>query len=135
MIHLDSSFLIDLHREIAGERPGGALDLIESLDPNEVLGVSVHAACELRAGAELSRQALREHEKLDQLLSGLQVVHPDDRFAPAYARLVAATTRGGRPVAAMDLLIATAAMLDDAPLITRNVKDFSRVPGLRVLKY
>lgn len=135
MIHLDTSFLIDLHRETTTERPGGALDLIESLDPNEVLGVSAHVTCELRAGAELSRHALREHEALDQLLSGLQVVYPDDRFAPMYARLLAATTRSGRPVAAMDLLIATAATLDDAPLVTRNVKDFSRVPGLRVLKY
>lgn len=135
MIHLDTSFLIDLHREAASGRPGGALDLIESLDPNEVLGLSVLVECELRAGAELSRQPLREHEALDQLLAGLQLVYPDDRFAPAYARLFAATTRSGRPVAAVDLLIATAATLDDAPLITRNVKDFSRVPGLRILEY
>ena len=135
MIHLDSSFLIDLLRETARDRPGQAFDLIESLDASEVLGVSVHVACELRAGAELSRHAMREHEGLDQLLSGLLVVYPDDRFAPAYARLLAATTRGGRPVAAMDLLIATAATLDDAPLVTKNVKDFSRVPGLRVLDY
>ena len=135
MIHLDSSFLIDLLRETVAERPGPAFDLIESLDPNEVLGVSIQVACELRAGAELSRQALREHEALDQLLSGLAVSYPDQRFAPAYARLLAATSRGGRPVAAMDLLIATAATLDDAPLVTRNVKDFSRVPGLRVLRY
>jgi len=135
MIHLDSSFLIDLLRETANERPGPAFDLIESFDENELLGVSVHVMCELRAGAELSRQTLREHESLDQLLSGLLVAYPDDRFAPAYARLLAATNRAGRPVAAMDLLIATAATLDDAPLVTRNVKDFSRVPGLRVLKY
>lgn len=52
-----------------------------------------------------------------------------------YARLLAATARRGPPVAAMDLLIGTAAILDDAPLVTRNVKGFSRVPGLRVLKY
>ena len=135
MIHLDSSFLIDLLRETANERPGPAFDLIESFDENDLLGVSVHVVCELRAGAELSRQTLREHESLDQLLSGLLVAYPDDRFAPAYARLLAATTRAGRPVAAMDLLIATAATLGDAPLVTRNVKDFSRVPGLRVLKY
>lgn len=135
MIHLDSSFLIDLLRETSSERPGPAFDLVESFDEHEVMGVSVHVVCELRAGAELSRQALREHEALDQLLSGLLVAYPDDRFAPAYARLLAATTRGGRPVTAMDLLIATAATLDDAPLVTRNVKDFARVPGLRVLKY
>jgi predicted nucleic acid-binding protein len=35
----------------------------------------------------------------------------------------------------MDLLIGTAALLDDAALVTRNVKDLSRVPGLRLLSY
>ena len=135
MIHLDTSFLIDLLRETAAGKPGAALELIESLDPAELLGVSVHVVCELRAGAELSRHPLREHEALDQLLSGLLVSYPDDRFAPAYARLLAATARGGRSVAAMDLLIATAALLDDAALVTRNVKDFSRVPGVRLLRY
>lgn len=134
MIHLDSSFLIDLSRETTAERPGPAFDFIESLGPNEILGVSVHVVCELRAGAELARRPLQEHELLDELLSGLLVTYPDDRSAPLYGRLRAATSRG-RPVAAMDLLIATAALLDDAPLVTRNVKDFSRVPGLRVLKY
>jgi tRNA(fMet)-specific endonuclease VapC len=122
-------------REIARERPGPALTFIEAIDPREILAVSVHVACELRAGAELSRTALREHEALDRLLSGLLVASPDDRFAPTYARLLAATTRGGRAVAAMDLLIATAAIVAEAPLVTRNVKDFSRVPGLRVLTY
>jgi predicted nucleic acid-binding protein len=35
----------------------------------------------------------------------------------------------------VDLLIATAATLDDAPLVTRNVEDFARVPGLRLIDY
>jgi predicted nucleic acid-binding protein len=35
----------------------------------------------------------------------------------------------------MDLLIGAAAIVDEASLLTRNVKDFSRVPGLRVLGY
>jgi predicted nucleic acid-binding protein len=135
MIHLDSSFLIDLHRETASGRQGPALDFIESLDPDEVLGVSVHVVCELRAGAELSKRTLQEHEGLDRLLSGLLVAYPDDRFPPAYGRLLAATSRGGKSLPAMDLLIATAALLDDAPIVTRNVKDFSRMPGLRVLRY
>lgn len=135
MIHLDSSFLIDLLRETARGRPGPALEFIESLDPNEVLGASVHVVCELRAGAELSKRTLQEHEALDRLLSGLLVACPDDTFPPAYGRLLAATTRSGKPPAAMDLLIATAALLDDAPLVTRNVKDFAKMPGLRVLRY
>ena len=135
MTHFDSSFLIDLQREIRQERPGAAFDFIEALEDDEILAVSVFAVCELKVGPELSRKPLKELEALDEFLGGLLVTYPGARFPPLYARLLAATHRDGRQVAPMDLLIATAALLDDAPLVTRNVKDFSRVPGLRVLSY
>ena len=135
VIHFDSSFLIDLHSETANERPGAAFDLMESIKADEVLGVSVHVLCELRHGAEMHRQALREQEAMDQLVGGLYGAYPDERFAPVYGRLVAAMARSKRLIGTMDLLIATAALIDDAQLVTRNVKDFSRVPGLRVLGY
>jgi predicted nucleic acid-binding protein len=135
MIHFDSSFLIDLQRELVSERPGPAFDLIESFEAGEMLGVSVHVVCELRAGAELTKKARAEHEAIDHLLSGLLVAYPDDRFPILYGRLLAATRRTGRGVASMDLLIGTAALLEDAVLVTRNVKDFSKIPGLRVLSY
>lgn len=135
MIHLDSSFLVDLQRELARGRPGGALDWIESADARETLAVSFHVVCELRAGAELARQPVRELESLDDLLSGLLIVYADGRFAAQYARLAAALLGAGRKVATMDLLIATSAILDDAPLVTRNVRDFSNIPGLRVIRY
>ena len=135
MIHFDSSFLIDLLREDAKGRPGPALDFIEALGDDELMAVSVHVVSELRAGAELSKRALAEHEAVDRLLGNLRVVYPDERFAPMYGRLFASAHRGGRPVPAMDLLIATAALLDDAALVTANLKDFARVPGLRTLSY
>jgi len=135
VIHVDSSYLIDLHREQWRKRPGPAFELIESLDDRELLGLSAHVVCELRAGAEQSRNVLREHELVDELIAGFHIAYPDDRFPGLYGRLYAATTGQRRPVAAFDLLIATAALLADAPLVTKNVKDFERVPGLRVLSY
>jgi len=135
MIHLDSSYLIDLLRETTRGRPGPALDFVENLDADETLAVSVHVVCELRAGAELARRPLKEHEELDRLLSGLLVAYPDAGFARVYSRVLAAVQRSSRRVAAMDLLIGTAALLDEAPLVTRNVKDFSRIPGLQVVGY
>ena len=135
MIHLDSSALIDLLREEGRERPGAAFEALEALDDREVLGVSVHVVCELRAGAELSKRSVKEHERLDELLASLIVSSPDERFAPMYGRLLASIQRSGRPIASMDLLIATAAIIDDAALMTRNVKDFARVPGLRLIEY
>lgn len=136
MTHLDSCLLIDLYREMKRDRPGSAFDALESLGPDEPLAVSVHVLCELRTGAELARSPLKEHEALDTLFAGLVVAYPDARFAPTYARLLASVGRSSRnPVATMDLLIATAALVDDAALVTRNVKDFGRIPGLRVLSY
>ena len=135
MIHLDSCLLIDLFRETQRERPGPAFDVMESFDDDEILATSVHVACELRAGAELSRSALKEHEGLDRLFGGLLVRYPDATFPPLYGRLLAAIQRAKGTISAMDLLIATAALLDDAPLVTRNLKDFSRVPGLRLIEY
>ena len=135
MIHFDSSFLIDLQRELLRERPAAAFDLIESFDPGEILAVSVHVVCELRAGAELTKKAVAEHEAVDHLLSGLLVVYPDDRFPVLYGRLLAATRRSRVTIASMDLLIGTAALLENAALVTRNVKDFSKIPGLRLLTY
>lgn len=135
MIHFDTAFFVDLHREIKRERPGPAFDFIESLGEAEILCASVHVVCELRAGPELSRHAIREHEELDELLSGFEVAFPDHRFALMYARLRAAIIRSKQHLPDMDLLIATAALLDDAPIVTKNVKDFSRVPGLQVLGY
>ena len=135
MIHLDSAFVIDLLRESRHERPGPAFDFIESLQGTEIVAISVHVLCELRAGAELSRQPLRELEALDQVVGGVLVAYPDGRFASVYARAFAAIQRSGRMISAMDLLIGTAALVDDAPVVTRNAKDLSRVPGLRVLTY
>lgn len=135
MIQFDSSFLINLHDELAQQNPAAACDFIESLDPGELLAVSVHVVAELRVGPEMGKHPLRSHEALDQLLAGFLVVYPDARFARTYARLWAATNNRRRAVASMDLLIATAAIVDDAALVTNNVKDFSRVPGLRILRY
>jgi tRNA(fMet)-specific endonuclease VapC len=135
VIQFDSSFFIDLKDEIDDAAPAGAFELVESLDQRELLAVSVHVLAELRVGAERAKQPLKEHEDLDRLVAGFLPIYPDQRFAAAYARVWAATNRGKRTVAAMDLLIATAAIIEDAPLVTRNVKDFSRIPGLRVLSY
>jgi predicted nucleic acid-binding protein len=135
MIHLDSCLLIDLLRETQRERPGPAFDVMESFDDDEILATSVHVACELRAGAELSRKPLKEHEELDRLLGSLLIAYPNEKFPPMYGRVLAAIQRTKGTISAMDLLIATAALLDDARLVTRNLKDFSRVPGLRLIGY
>ena len=134
MTHLDTSFLVDLLRETAKGSDGPARRKLASLAEEE-LWVSVHVACELTAGAELSRDPGVERAKVDTLMGSIQIAYPDDRFAHAYGRMLAWLRRRGDTIATMDLLIATAAIVDSAPIVTRNTKHFRRVPGLEVIDY
>ncbi len=135
MIHLDTTFLVDLLREQRRDRFGPALTYLEQLPDDEVLGVSVHVVCELMAGAHAPGAPSGEVKRLTQLCEALVVHYPDERFAPQYGRLLAGVQAEGTTIATMDLLIATAAILDAAPLVTRNLRHFSKVPGLRLEKY
>ena len=134
MIHLDTSFLVDLLREEARGRPGAAANLLERMEKDE-LGASVFVACELMSGAELSAHPQKERRNVEHLFSSLQVDYPDERFAPAYARLLAWQSRREGRIATMDLLIATSCIVSGAGLVTRDTKDFSRVPGLDLIRY
>lgn len=49
-----------------------------------------------------------------------------------YARIRAAIEAGGTPIGSMDYLIASIALAHDLVLVTRNTREFARVPGLRM---
>lgn len=134
MIHLDTSFLIDLFRESGRGTDGPASRFLAEVSDEE-LGISVFVACELAAGAAMSARPTQEKRRVAQLCAGLHVEYPDERFAETYGSLLASQERVGGRISTMDLLIATSAVLSGAPLVSRNVKDFSRVPGLDVLTY
>ena len=134
MIHLDTSFLVDLLRESARGEEGPASRMLTTLREEE-LRMSVFVACELTAGAEMSRKPADEKRKIDRLCSTLGIDYPDERFPAAYGSLLRAQERGSGRISTMDLLIATSAVVAEASLVTRNARDFSRVPGLDVLAY
>ena len=133
MIHLDTTFLVDLLRE-ARRGPGPATAFLETVEDQE-LAISVHALCELYAGAELSGDFSREQQAIQRICSSLSIRHSDERLAPIYGSILAILQRSGRNIATMDLLIAATALVDQAPLLTRNLDHFQRVPGLKVLRY
>lgn len=64
---------------------------------------------------------------LDRYLK-ITVLEFDEASAAEFERLKRSRIRIGT----MDLKIAAIALAHDATVLTRNLKDFSRVPGLRV---
>jgi len=62
----------------------------------------------------------------------LDVASFDNAASEAYGEIRVALEKSGRPIGAMDLLVAAHALSLDARLVTNNEKEFKRVRGLRV---
>jgi tRNA(fMet)-specific endonuclease VapC len=134
VIHADSSYLIDLLREQARGKEGRATAFILHHAADRVV-VSVFVVCELEAGAAMAAAPDREQARLRVLLQAVHVAYPDERFAPGYGDVLSALRRSGKTVDTMDLLIATAALVDGASLVTGNRRHFESIPSLDVLEY
>ena len=134
MIHLDTTFTIDLLREARRGEEGPATRLLASLDL-EAVYISLFVQCELLVGAELSQRTEQAKEEILGLCSRMRTVYPDERLPPAYAGCLSSLTRSGRLIETMDVLIGTLAVIDGAPLVTRNLKHFKRIPDLEILSY
>lgn len=74
----------------------------------------------------------RNVEALDAFVAAFEVIAYDQAAAFAYGRLRAELERAGTPIGPMDMLIAAHALSLDLTLVTNNVREFRRVPGLRV---
>lgn len=96
------------------------------------IGVSSVTVAELRFGVEKSRRPEENRRALEQFLLPLEVVGFDGDAAVAYGRVRAGLAARGTPIGPLDTLIAAQAVALDLALVTNNVGEFSRVPGLRV---
>ena len=94
-----------------------------------VVCTSIVVACELRFGAA-KRGSSDLSQRIDQLLASFNVL-PLDRDADRhYAEIRTHLGRKGVPIGANDLLIAAHTLALDLILVTDNVDEFTRVPGL-----
>lgn len=101
------------------------------------LGVPSVVVYELRYGLMRLPAAAREPrlKALGQFLAPLAILPFDEAAAGAAARIRADLEARGTPIGPHDTLIAATAMAHGAELVTRNVVEFERVQGLRVVNW
>jgi tRNA(fMet)-specific endonuclease VapC len=98
------------------------------------IAIPAIVAYELRYGVARSPAATvaRRAEQFATLLSWVTILPFDDRASRIAADVRAQLERTGQTIGPHDVLIAATTMAAESTLITRNVSEFSRVPGLRI---
>jgi tRNA(fMet)-specific endonuclease VapC len=99
--------------------------------PRDEVAVSVITAMELRFGVARNRAAKRTREAVEKFLGTVPVVSLPANIDLVYGRVRADLERRGRPIGALDTIIASHAVALRATLVTNNMKEFRRVIGLR----
>ena len=96
-------------------------------------GIPAPVLYEARAGVLRLADGTRRQAMLgalDQLAATLAVAAFDAAAAVAAARIRVALEAQGTPIGPIDTLIAGTAIARGATLVTRNLREFERVPGL-----
>lgn len=107
--------------------------LKEALADGERVAISTVVVFELRYGADRSARPDRNHPRIDDFLAGPLEVMPFTEEDAADAGAVRAhLARQGTQIGPFDVLIAGQAKARDLPIVTANVREFERVPGLEV---
>ena len=98
--------------------------------PLRECGISIIVLGELEWGVAQSSRVEENRAGLRDLLAAVRVVDLDAEVARQYGRLRAHLRAIGQPIGPNDLWIAAHALARDVPLITHNLAEFRRVPGL-----
>ena len=109
---------------------------LQALSPRDI-GVPAIVEYELRYGLlRLPPEAATPRlAALAALLRAMQLLPFDSVCAAQAARLRVDLEAAGTPIGPHDTLIAATALRHQATLITRNIREFSRVPGLQWLNW
>ncbi len=123
---LDTNILIAMSKE----RPGLAERLANY--PASAILLSSVVVAEIEYG--IAKSARREHNRrvFDVLLEAFAVLPFDANAARHYGPIRAQLEKQGQAIGPYDLMIAAQGVALNAVVVTDNVGEFSRVPGLAV---
>jgi len=96
------------------------------------LRVSSVTRAELLYGARRSARVAENLRLLTGFFAPLVSLPFDDACAEEYGALRATLAAAGQPIGPNDLLIAATALAHDLTLVTHNLREFSRIAGLKI---
>lgn len=125
-------YLLDTNIWVAVSKNDEAIQRrMMQLKPEQFYACSVVRG-ELIFGAWKSNRTSQALAAVETMLGRVGSLPYDDAAATQYGRIRAELERLGRPIGVNDLMIASIAISNDCVVVTRNEREFRRVPGLIV---
>ena len=94
------------------------------------MAISTVTLGELVYGAEKSQHVEQNLNDIEAMLARLELLPFDSSAAYHFGQIRASLYRMGKPIGAYDMMLAGQARASGLTLITNNLKEFERVPGL-----
>lgn len=130
--------LIDSSVLIAAERGRLEWDRVVAAHATEEVALAAITASELLHGvhrAPSAKARTRRSAFVEQLLARLPIIPFDLLAARVHARVWAELAAKGMGVGTHDLLIGATALATGGRVATRDLRSFSRIPGLDVVEW
>lgn len=116
---------------IIKRKPKAVIERFLRTDLSQI-GISSITMSELTYGVHKSVKPEQNQIALAQFLAPLEIWPYGDEAAHYYGGLRAYLEKKGTPIGSLDMLIAAHALSIACSLITNNIKEFTRVPGLKL---
>jgi tRNA(fMet)-specific endonuclease VapC len=116
---------------IINRRSPSVINIFESMRPHEVK-LSAVTLAELEYGASKSEHRERNRRALFGFASPFEIIPFDDTDAEVFGLLRADLERRGVPIGPYDMQIAAQALNRDYSLVTNNIREFERIPRLKL---
>lgn len=116
---------------IIKKQPESALKKLRGKFIGQV-GISTITLSELTFGAAKSTRREQATAALAEFVLALEIASFDSEAASSYGDVRASLEKRGTPIGPLDTLIGSHALSLDVVLVTHNIKEFSRIEGLRL---
>ena len=124
---LDTNIVIFCLR---GKSPSAMRKIMNT--PAAAIKIPFQVKAELLHGAAKSNKPAEGRRAVLEFIHPFQLILPSDEILEQYVMIRSELERSGSVISEADLWIAATALASDGMIVTNNVREFSRVPGLAV---
>lgn len=127
MYLLDTNMLI----YAKNNRSSIVLGNIKSKDPSQLF-VSIFSVAEMVFGCKKSLDPQRNYRALLEFLLPFNILEFEQQDCDRYGEVRFLLEKGGTPIGTIDTFIGSMSLSRNLILVTNNVKEFERIPGIQI---